>query len=291
MYLSIVILSYNSKHDLNRLLPSIFQSKCEFDFEVIVVDNGSKDGTLDWLETWSMEHKVFGIKTIKNSNTGFAHGNNLGIRLAQGKYILILNPDTELKQDTLQIMYDFMEKHKEVGISTCKVILPSGKLDLACRRRFPNPWNSFKRLFLLLNKDYNYSNLNEDATMEIDTCMGAFMFVRKEVFEKIGFFDEDFFMYGEDIDLCFRAKQAGFKVWYYPFTLITHFKGSSSKKTPFIALKWFHDSMWIFYKKHYADSYFFVFNSLVFLGIYFRLFGLFLLNTMKKEKFVSKQNV
>lgn len=283
MGLSIIILSYNSKSDLVRLLPSIFQSKCDFNFEVIVVDNGSKDGTLDWLESKNQK-----IKLIKNQNTGFAHGNNLGIRLAQGKYILILNPDTELKQDTLQIMYDFMETHKEVGVGTCKVLLPSGKLDLACRRRFPNPWNSFKRLFLLFNKDYNYSNLNEDATMEIDTCMGAFMFVRKEVFEKIGSFDENFFMYGEDIDLCFRAKQAGFNVWYYPISSITHYKGSSSKKTPYTALKWFHNSMWIFYKKHYWTKYLKLVSLIVFLGIYIRFLALVFVNLFKSNKFVSK---
>ena len=294
--LSIIILSYNSKEDLKRLLPSIFKSEIKFTYEIIVVDNGSSDGTLEWLEEQLKGLRFKDIKIVRNQNTGFAHGNNLGISRAQGEYLLILNPDTELQDNTLQTMVEFMEAHPEVGISTCKVLLPNGKLDLACRRRFPNPWNSFKRLFGISNADYNMLDTDENQTMEIDACMGAFMMIRKirksngsENPMEFPLFDEDFFMYGEDLDLCWRVKELGLKVWYYPKTSITHFKGSSSRKVPFRALKWFADAMWIFYKKHYANRYFFAFNWLVFVGIYARLGVLALVNVFKKEKFVSKR--
>ena len=228
------------------------------------------------------------LQAIRNTNTGFAAGNNLGIKQAVGKYILLLNPDTKIETNTLEVMLDFMESRPEVGISGCKVVKPDGSLDLACRRKFPNPWNSFKRLFLLSNSDYNMTAIDADREMEVDSVMGAFLLIRKTVIEKIGMLDEDFFMYGEDLDLCWRCKESGFQVWYYPKTSITHFKGSSSSKVAFKALKWFHDAMWIFYRKHYAKKYPPVFNWLVFLGIYLRLSLLVVLNAFKSKPQVSK---
>ncbi|MCX6796977.1 MAG: glycosyltransferase family 2 protein [Candidatus Doudnabacteria bacterium] len=281
--LSIIILAYNSKNDLGRLLPSVFGSETKYSYEIIIVDNGSNDGTYDWLKA-----KSYQLKAIRNINTGFAHGNNLGIKQAQGRYILLLNPDTKIEPGTLEVMLSFMDQNQKVGISGCKVIKPDGKLDLACRRRFPNPWNSFKSLFLLSRQDYNFANADENLSMEIDSVMGAFLLVRKSVIEKIGMLDEDFFMYGEDIDWCWRCKQAGYKVWYYPKTFITHYKGSSSRKLPFKALRWFHEAMWIFYRKHYKSQYPFVLNWLVFLGIYLRLTVLIILNLFKKERTVSR---
>ncbi len=305
--LSIIILSHNSKTDLERLLPSIGVSEGEFSYEVIVVDNGSTDGSAEWAE-----HDLSGrlnrasMKVIKNQNTGFAHGNNLGIKIAQGKYILILNPDTKLEPNTLKVMLEFMESRPDVGIAGCKIIKGDGKLDLACRRRFPKPLNSFKRLFLGDNTNYNYTDVDENVSMEVDSVVGAFMMVRREALNSISArphphpgplpkgegegrgFDEQFFMYGEDLDLCWRVKEAVYKVWYYPATFITHYKGSSSAKKPFRALKWFHDAMWIFYRKHYSQKYPFILNYLVFLGIYFRLGLLTLINFFKARPVVSK---
>ncbi len=301
--ISIVILSYNSKKDLERLLPSILKSE-GFSFnavtesnksgnytgEIIVVDNGSTDNTVDWLESQCPKtHGRDKMDIIKNSNNGFAKGNNLGIEQAKGKYILILNPDTELRPDTLKTMYEFMEEHPEIGVSTCKVVLPDGRLDVACRRRFPNPWNSLLRLLRISNSNYNMLDTDENASQEIDSCMGAFMFCRRLYVTSypLPAFDESFFMYGEDIDLCWQVKEASYKVWYYPKTFIIHFKGSSSKKTPFKALKWFHDAMWIFYKKHYAPEYPFILNWLVWLGVYGRFAALVVLNLFKKNRKVS----
>ena len=302
--LSIVILSYKSKSDLARLLPSIFASVTKYSYEVIVVDNGSDDGTFEWVETQLKDLRLKDLKIIKNSNTGFASGNNIGIKQASGKYILLLNPDTQIQPDTLEVMQDFMEQRQDVGISGCKVIKPDGNLDLACRRKFPNPWNSFKRLFLLSRTDYNLTNVDENLEMEVDSVMGAFLLIRNV--RKIGesenrrlptsdfrlaggdFLDEDFFMYGEDLDLCWRCKKSGWKVWYYPKTFITHFKGSSSSQIAFRALKWFHDAMWIFYRKHYKNKYPFILNWVVFLGVYFRLALLVVINIFRSKPAVSK---
>ncbi len=214
--LSIIIVAYKSKDHLAILLPSIFGSKGIgwnqntpsnspfergriYQGEVIVVDNGSNDGTIEWLESQAqgIRHKV---KVIQNQNTGFAAGNNLGIKNSSGRYILLLNPDTKLQPDTLEVMLDFMESHPQVGISGCKIIKPDGKLDLACRRRFPNLWNSFKRLFLFNNEDYNYSNIDPNTEMEVDSVVGAFLLIRKSVVDKIGLLDENFFMYEEELD-------------------------------------------------------------------------------------------
>lgn len=317
--LSIIILAHNSKEDLERLLPSIFKSdgvsfmgeKKKYAGEIIVVDNGSKDGTVRWLQLTG-----YGLQVIENRNTGFASGNNIGIKEAGGEYILILNPDTKLEKNTLGSTLDFIENRPDIGVVTCKVVLPSGKLDLACRRKFPNPWNSFSRLFGLSNTDYNMTDTDENISQEIDSCMGAFMMCRREALEKaqqhlhplcsaaswrknispikgekkedLIALDEDFFMYGEDIDLCWRVKEAGYKVWYFPKIFITHFKGSSSKRTPFKALKWFHDAMWIFYKKHYFTRYPRIFGYLVFTAVYFRLLFIWILNIFRVKKFVSK---
>lgn len=302
--LSIIILSYKSKDHLAVLLPSIFESQTKYIYEAIVVDNGSDDGTAEWLEDVAKNRDREGsppIKFIKNTNTGFSAGNNIGIKQSLGRYILLLNPDTKLEPDTLETMLNFMEGRPDIGISGCKIIKADGSLDLACRRRFPNPWSSFKRLFLLNNKDYNYADIDSNVEMEVDSVVGAFMLIRRfgeseksenrnSDFRLRGgnYLDEDFFMYGEDLDLCWRCKEAGFKVWYFPRTFITHYKGSSSAKIPFQALKWFHQAMWVFYKKHYAGQYPFIFNWLVFVMIYSRLACLVIINLFKSRPIVSK---
>ena len=324
MDLSIIILSYNSKEHLKELLPSVFGSEGMnfadkelpptpplekggnnitpslfqregrgelYTAEIIIVDNGSTDGTFKWLEEFQSKsensYNCRNFQIIKNQNTGFAHGNNLGIKKSSGKYILLLNPDTKVQPDTFKTMIEFMESRSDVGIAGCKIIKPDGTLDLACRRRFPNPANSFKTLFLKDRTDYNYTKIDENQSMKVDSVVGAFLFIRRSVIDKIGLLDESFFMYGEDLDWCWRCKESGFKVWYYPKAFIIHFKGASSAKTPFKSLQWFHEAMWIFYKKHYSKKYSLVFNFVVWLGIYSRLVALTIINFFRAEHRVS----
>ncbi len=284
---SIIVLSYQSKLHLEVLLPSINEAVKGMSAETIIVDNGSSDGTKEWLVQKMNQGGEFQLISLAD-NLGFSKGNNLGIKEAKGKYILLLNPDTKLSSDSLKVMLDFMEHHQEVGIGGCKLIKPDGTLDLACRRRFPNPWNSFKRLFLKNNKNYNYTDVDKNQDMEVDSIVGAFMMVRKSLIDKIGLLDEKFFMYGEDLDLCWRCKEAGYKVWYHPKTIVIHYKGESSKKVSFKAFYWFHEAMWIFYKKHYAGNYPLIFNWMIWLGIHLRLLALVFINIFRRKKFVSR---
>ncbi len=270
--LSIIIVAYKSKNHLAVLLPSIFQSTKKYSYEVIVVDNNSDDGTAEAVE--SLLPSMPNLKLIRSQNNGFSAGNNIGIKKSSGRYILLLNPDTKVQPNTFETMIKFMDSRPDVGISGCKLIKADGKLDLACRRRFPNPWNSFKRLFLLNRKNYNYTDIDENQEMEVDSVVGAFLLIRKSLVDKIGLLDEKFFMYGEDLDWCWRCKEADFKVWYYPETFITHYKRESSKQQPLKALRAFHNAMWIFYRKHYARQYSWAFSLLVWLGIYLRFFAL-----------------
>ncbi len=312
--LSIIIVSHQSKNDLGVLLPSVLGSEgVEFGYdnvvspfmgsstadksanyvaEIIIVDNGSTDGAAEFVEffkkTTITRGRVLSLSIVYSQNNGFAAGNNLGIKQARGKYILLLNPDTKLEPDTLKTMLDFMEGRPDAGIAGCKLIKADGKLDLACRRRFPNPWNSFARLFLRDNRNYNYGDADENLSMEVDSVVGAFLLIRKSVIDKIGMLDENFFMYGEDLDWCWRCKQAGYKIWYYPKTFIWHYKGRSSRKVASKALKWFHNAMWIFYKKHYSLGYPLAFGWLIWCGIYARLGALLFINLFRKNAAVSK---
>ncbi len=288
--LSVVILSYRSKQHLSVLLPSVLAQQTPLSYEVFLVDNGSPDGTGDWIESFLNEGglREQSWHLIRNENIGFSAGNNVAIRRATGRYVLLLNPDTELEQKTFQTMVEFMDRRPDVGIAGCKLVKPDGSLDLACRRRFPDPWISFRRLFLGSRSSYNYSGEPVDREMEVDSVVGAFLAIRRETLDRIGLLDESFFMYGEDLDWCWRCKEAGWKVWYYPKTTVRHYKGESSRTMPIRALRWFYDAMWTFYRKHYAARYPAPFSWLVWLGIYGRFSVFALRNLIHTDPRVSR---
>ncbi|MBI4050504.1 MAG: glycosyltransferase family 2 protein [Candidatus Doudnabacteria bacterium] len=211
------------------------------------------------------------------------------------RYVLLLNSDVEVSLETFDKMINYMDNNPAVGIAGCKVLKPGGKLDLACRRSFPNPVNALWRILglsFLFPKSrvasYNLTYLSEDEIAEVDSVMGAFLMIRREVIEKIGLLDEDFFMYGEDLDWCYRAKQAGYKVMYAPITSVVHYKGSSSRKASRLALYEFHRAMQIFYDKHYREQYNFLVNFFVRVGIWIRYLVKLIANTLRSEKYVSK---
>ncbi|KKR88110.1 MAG: WsbD [Candidatus Curtissbacteria bacterium GW2011_GWA1_41_11] len=272
LLLSVIIVSYNTKELLKDCLDSIQLSIEGIEGEIFVVDNNSSDNTISLIKA-----KYKWVKLIENkSNLGFSKANNIAIKKAKGKYLLILNPDTKLRKDTISKMINFMQSRDEIAVTTCRVELPSGSMDRDCRRHFPTPWRAFAH-FSGLSKifsgskifdQYQMGYLSENTEHEVDSCVGAFMFIRASAIKKVGLFDEDFFFYGEDLDWCWRFKQLGYKIVYTPVTKIIHYKGAASGIKPPSA----HLSkatieskkravvestraMELFYQKHYTDKY------------------------------------
>lgn len=272
--ISIVIVNYNVRDFLSKCLLSIRESQTNLKIETIVVDNNSTDGSVNFLKNTFTEVKFISL----NENLGFSKANNVGFKESHGKYILILNPDTILEKNTLNVMYDYMESNREVWISGCKILNPDGSFQLPCRRGFPTPWVAFSKLFGLqslfpkskLFAKYNQTFRSIDETYYIDAVMGAFMFARADKINLLRGFDEDYFMYGEDIDLCYRTAELGGKVAYVHSTTITHYKGESTKRSSINDIRHFYEAMQIFVKKYYSNSSFFL--ALLKLGIFIRTF-------------------
>ena len=268
MNLSIVIVNYRTFELTRDTINSVLEYAYPFTYEIIVVDNASGDDSLIKLRDY-FKDKVKFIESKENK--GFAAGNNLALRQIKSDYVLLLNSDTVVWENTLESVYSYMEEHTDVGACGCRVRLESGELDKACKRTFPNVKNSFFRLFHIPNKsqddNYNLTDLPDDDVYEIDCLTGAFMFIRGKALEDAGLLDETFFMYGEDIDLCYRIKQAGWKIVYYGKNSITHFKGASSKKQKNKLIYEFYHAMYIYYKKHHAEESSFIVNIVVYFGI------------------------
>jgi len=272
--LSIISVSYNTRELLRECLRSIFASRGDFTYEILVVDNRSSDGSPEMVGTEYPQVRVM----ISPVDGGYAYANNLGLRQSSGRYILLLNPDTVLPADALSQMLSFMEEHPEVGVAGPKLVRADGSLDLACRRSFPTPLVSFYQMTGLSRilpgsprfGRYNLTYLDPDETAEVDSVVGAFMMVRRQAMEQAGLLDESFFMYGEDLDWAFRIKEKGWKIYYYPKVQVLHYKRESSKQRPLRTSFEFYRSMYIFYRKHYAANTFFLLNWLIVTGILLR---------------------
>jgi O-antigen biosynthesis protein len=257
--ISIIIVNYNVKEFLQNLLHSISKSSDKISREIIVIDNASNDGSPEFLN----EKFPYVDLVVNNSNLGFSKANNIGINRAKGKYILLLNPDTLVSEDTFEKMIDFFEHNPRVGLAGCKILNPDGTLQLACRRSFPGPWTSFCKVTGLSNlfpqsklfARYNLTYLDPNQTYEVDAISGSFMMFRKELFDKIGGLDEKFFMYGEDLDFCYRTQKAGYKVYYVHSTQIIHYKGESTKRSGLDETKIFYNAMHLFVQKHLSGSF------------------------------------
>ena len=258
MDLSIIIVNYNVKEFLQNLLHSISKSSNQIKREIIIVDNASNDGSIEFIS-----NNFPDVNLIANKdNLGFSKANNIGLRKATGKYILLINPDTLVSEDTFEKMIDFFEANPDVGLAGCKILNPDGTLQLACRRSFPGPWTSFCKVTGLSNlfpdsrlfAKYNLTYLDPDRTYEVDAVSGSFMMFRRDVYERIGGLDEKFFMYGEDLDFCYRTQKSGFKVFYVHSTQIIHYKGESTKKSGLDETNIFYNAMHLFVKKHLSGS-------------------------------------
>lgn len=263
--LSVVILNYNTKDLTRTCLTTLLASRLEdYTMEVIVCDNGSDDGSAEMVA-----EEFPGVTLIKNGkNLGFAAGNNPGIKKAKGRYVLLLNTDTEMPKDTLRVMIDFMDANPAAGAATCKLLLPDGSMDPACHRGFPTPWASLSYLLKLekmfpktrLFGEYHQGYKDLSTIHEVDCIVGAFFMVRREVIAAVGLLDEDYFMYGEDIDWAYRIRNAGWKIMYNPTVTMLHKKKQSGRANKAASRRvtteiYFHKYNWLFYKKNYAEKY------------------------------------
>jgi GT2 family glycosyltransferase len=270
--LSIILLNYNTSQLTIECLDSLVKAKESHDtWEVLVIDNNSEFQDVANLKAYIQKNskaKELVKLTENDKNVGFAAGNNIGIKKARGNFILLLNSDTEVPQLTIQTVLSEIKKNPSVGVATCKLLLPSGKMDPACHRGFPTPWaavtyfSGLEKLFPTspFFSQYHLGSKNTDTNHEIDVPSGAFFLVKKEVIEQVGLLDESYFMYGEDIDWSYRIKQAGWKILFIPSVTILHKKKQSGRASSNTEIRKkttisFYETMQLFYKKHYRTVY------------------------------------
>jgi GT2 family glycosyltransferase len=263
MKLSIVIVSYNVRTYLEQCLQSVQKALEGIDGEVFVVDNHSDDDSVAVLRAsypW--------VRLIENpENVGFARANNIAIRQSEAEYVLLLNPDTVVEEDTLRQSLAFMDGHPEAGGAGVMMHNADGTLAPESRRAIPTPWVSCLKM-LGFTKRYYMSHLPWDQPSQIEVISGAFCLLRKKALDEIGLLDETFFMYGEDIDLSYRLLKGGWQNWYLPYSII-HFKGKSTQKSDYRYVHIFYQAMLIFFRKHYGHLSFF-YTIPVKTAIYFR---------------------
>ncbi|MFT6334057.1 MAG: GT2 family glycosyltransferase [Halioglobus sp.] len=257
--ISIIIVNYNVRHFIKRTIESVYASKVDgLSYDIHVVDNASIDGSVEMISSSFPEVNLIANK----DNVGFSTANNQAVKVAKGDYVLILNPDTVIQEDTLQICYGYMVKHQTVGAVGVKMIDGTGNFLPESKRDLPTVWNSLAKLSGLaslfpkskLFNGYALGHLDENETHSIQVLCGAFMFVSKSAIDKVGMFDERFFMYGEDIDWSRRIIEGGFEIHYVPDTTIIHFKGESTKKASLNYVKTFYGAMGLYVEKHYSGE-------------------------------------
>ena len=293
MDLSISIVNYNNKECLAACLDSIYTHPPGVSFEVTVVDNGSADGSAEVVRRAYPQARI-----IENSeNRGFVKANNQGIRASGGRYLLSLNNDTIIQNGTLAGLVRFMQEHPDVGACGPKVLNQDGTFQRQCRRSFPTISSSLS-YFLKLHKvfprseffgRYLMTHWDCDRGGEVDSVSGCCLMVRREVIEKVGVLDENFIMYGDDLDWCYRIKQAGWKVCYVPGVQIVHLGGQSSRRLSRRCVVLFYRAMAVFYRKHYASRHTFIVNSLVYAGIWLKAGVALGINLFRKEKVVGSK--
>lgn len=284
MQLSVIILNYNVRYFLEQCVLSVQEAITAIDAEIIVVDNNSSDGSV-----LMMKEKFPAVKLIENTeNFGFPKGNNIGFRQAKGNYICILNPDTVVAEDTFVKILAFAERQYNLGIIGCRLIDGTGNFLPESKRGIPTPWVAFTKIFGLykifpktkLFNQYYAQHLDENETGKVDILVGAFMFLKKELYEELNGFDENCFMYADDIDLSYRTLLLKKNNFYFHETTVLHYKGESTVKDENY-MKRFQESMNFFYQKHFKKSRFF--------SIFIKI-GAFLFSTAKMFQGKPKDN-
>lgn len=250
MKLSVIILSYNVRYFLELCLRSVEAALTDLEAETIVVDNDSSDGSCDMIRQLFPE-----IILIENTqNFGFSKGNNIGVAKAQGDYLCILNPDTVVAEDTFLTLLRYADSNTNIGIVGCQLMDGRGQFLPESKRNVPTPAVAIKKI-LGLDKGYYAHHLSESEIGAVDILVGAFMLIKKSIYQEVNGFDEDYFMYGEDIDLSYKVIKAGYQNAYYGETAVIHYKGESTSKDKTYA-KRFYGAMRIFYNKHFQSQVF-----------------------------------
>lgn len=290
--ISISIVSLNTSKMLQDCLNSLLHSPTRVQYEIIVVDNGSQDGTLEMLKSEFPQVQVIGL----GHNEGFTRPMNLGLQVGQGRYLLQLNPDTLIHPGLLDGLVQFMDQHPEAGIATPKVLNRDGTLQKQCRRSAARPWDVLT-YFLGMDKlfpnsrwfgRYLMTYMGDDETFEAEAVSGSCMIIRRAVVERIGYLDEAFFAYQEDADFCFRARKAGWKIFYVPTVSLVHFGGQGgSRVQPYQGILQWHRSYYLYYRKHLAQENFFLVNGLMYLLMAIKLGFSLAVNYVRKEKVVG----
>lgn len=275
MKLSVVIVSYNVRPFLTACLDSVQRALEGIESEVFVVDNCSTDDTVEVIaREYAWVHLI-----INKENLGFSKGNNLAIRQSKGEYVLLLNPDTVVAEETLRGVVAFMDEHPVAGAAGVRMHNEDGSVAPESRRAIPSPFVAARKM-LGLTKTYYMSYLPWDRPTQIEVVSGAFFLLRRKAIDQVGLLDEDFFMYGEDIDLSYRLLKSGWQNWYLPFDIV-HYKGQSTVKSDFRYVHVFYQAMLIFFRKHYSHLSFF-FTVPVKMAIYFRA-SLALIDIIRKK--------
>jgi GT2 family glycosyltransferase len=290
--ISISIVSRGTRELLEGCLKSLVGTDTRVNFEVWVVDNASRDGTLDMLKASFPQVGVICL----DSNEGYTHPMNRGLQSGVGRYLMQLNPDTVVQPGMLDRLLEYMESHPDVGICTPKVLNRDGSLQRQCRRSAARPWDvltyftGLSRLFphSRMFGRYLMTYMDPDTIHEAEAVSGSCMLIRREVVDQIGYLDEQFYAYQEDADFCFRVRQAGWKIVYVPTACIVHFGGQGgSLSEPYPAILAWHRSYYLYYRKNLARDYFFLVNGLMYLGMGVKLGMSLLVNALRKKKVVS----
>lgn len=287
---SALVVSYNVRELLIDCLRAFFAGS-DVPVEAVVVDNASTDGSAD-----AVARAFPQVKLIRNAqNTGYGRANNAGLQECSGRFVMLLNPDVTVGERCVGRLADFLLVRPDAGAVGPRILRPDGRLDLAARRGFPSPSAAFYRLAGLSRlfpksarfNRYNMGHLPEGETHEIDAGTGACLMLRRAAIDRVGFFDPDFFMYGEDLDLCFRLKQGGWKVFYLPAAAAVHLKGQSTRQSTHRMLYEFHSAMWTFHHKHYAEDMPAFANGLVWASIWARWAALAARSRLRQDPRVS----
>ncbi len=297
MELSIIIVNYNTKELTKQTIDSVKKTVINIEYEIFLVDNASVDGSIEFFkDIYESDNRVQLI--FNNDNLGFAKANNIAIKKSKGRNILLLNSDTIVKEACIEKCLKYLNQQNDVGALGPKILLNNGELDHACKRGFPTPAAS---LYYMLKLDklypknkkfgqYRMTYLDDNEIGEVDALTGAFMMVKREVIDKVGVLDDDFFMYAEDIDWCYRIKAAGWKIIYYPEAEMIHLKGQSSKKKrKYKTIYQFHKTMLQFYNKHYVKKYNFIVTGIVYIGIITKLTLSLMINFFKLSNIVENK--